>query len=618
MHWNRMTKALAAAAALAALGAGGVATAPDALAKTKTHKDEVRGFECRVEDSWEQVPPKPGSDDLHIAAEWKDPSPKYQRFSGDQPTFRVIWTVTPKGDAPAPEAAELPDWAKDLPEELQERVRLMQSGTKETLEGDVNRMLQWYDRLFGEYKPLDEHYAARKKPDIIETRDDLEVDVVEINYHKKRPKDPEPNWWMWVGRTSWETETEKIEVGFYGYVDLKFAKDFRKQFEKTVKSFKLREVEEDTEDAEMPDFVGDPNHPEEKKVQEFIRTKIIKGWKWKRTPHYLIVYDEDVDNKRIVNRVAREMEALREQVYEVIFPSDKPVEAISIIRVCESRDQYMAYGAPGGSAGYWSPYHGELVLYQDKNDKKDAIRVLYHEGFHQYIYYSVGEVSPHSWFNEGHGDFFSGHVFKGGKFKLDVFDWRTGEAREAKRRWKEGIPRFRVAKGASDEAKVGDRLTLAEWLTWRQPQYYGNNDFKWADRPDGNPAPIPGGTNYALGWSFIYFLRTTKNEEYQKILPTYFNTLKSFVTQDREAQEKALEEGLSGGTPAEPGEDGEKGEPGAPGEGGEGGEPAADAPKPSETTDVITRGQWHGESLKEATRGIDLEQLEKDWLDHSW
>jgi len=57
---------------------------------------------------------------------------------------------------------------------------------------------------------------------------------------------------------------------------------------------------------------------------------------------------------------------------------------------------------------------------------KDSLRVLYHEAFHQYIHYAVGDVAPHSWFNEGHGDYFAGHNYRGRKFKSDVFRWRTG------------------------------------------------------------------------------------------------------------------------------------------------------------------------------------------------
>jgi hypothetical protein len=356
MSWKRWW---ATGTGLALLAASAVLVTPPAYAKKKTHKDEVRGFQCRIEDSWEQVPPKPGTDDLHVAAEWKDRSPKYRRFSGDQPTFRIIWTVTPKGEtAAAEEEKPLPDWAKDLPEELQERVRQMQAGTKETLEGDVNKMLEWYDRLFGEYKPLAEHYAARKKPKIVKTADGQEVDVVEINYHKKRPKDPAPNWWMWVGRTGWEDDTEKVEIGFYGYVDVKFAKEFRKQFEATIKSFKLRETITDEEATDRFSAAVLPKDPPDvaEKIVTFLKS-LPKDWEYERTENYLVVFDEDVDSRRIVNRVTREIEALREQVYEVIFPPDRPVTAVSIVRVCDSRQQYSEYGAPGGSAGYWSPYH---------------------------------------------------------------------------------------------------------------------------------------------------------------------------------------------------------------------------------------------------------------------
>ena len=39
--------------------------------------------------------------------------------------------------------------------------------------------------------------------------------------------------------------------------------------------------------------------------------------------------------------------------------------------------------------------------------------MLYHEAFHQFIHYSAGELPPHSWYNEGHGDYF-------GSFRDDV------------------------------------------------------------------------------------------------------------------------------------------------------------------------------------------------------
>jgi hypothetical protein len=162
------------------------------------------------------------------------------------------------------------------------------------------------------------------------------------------------------------------------------------------------------------------------------------------------------------------------------------------------------------------------VFYGGGNRKDDSLRVLYHEGFHQYIYYSVGEMSPHSWFNEGNGDFFFGFNYEGGKWHRGTNSWRKDLAKKAKR-----------------EHKFPDLWT---WLHWSQAYYYGRNK-----------SGVDIGSNYALGWDFVYFLRTTKKKEYQGILDRYFTTLKGFVTRARaarEAEEKARKDGPPAPPPA--------------------------------------------------------------------
>ena len=74
----------------------------------------------------------------------------------------------------------------------------------------------------------------------------------------------------------------------------------------------------------------------------------------------------------------------------------------------------MVSGNPR-SAGYWNSRTEELVLFDAEEhergkrpDDSGTFIVLYHEAFHQYIHYSTGELPPHSWFNEGYGDYFSG------------------------------------------------------------------------------------------------------------------------------------------------------------------------------------------------------------------
>ena len=610
-------RARRAAALLAVAACALLAPTAPAHAKSVVHKDPIRGFECKIDGDLERVPPKPGDDTLHIAGEWYDPSAKYGR--GFRPHFRIIWSVKPKGEKAA--EFELPAWARNMTPQQQAYLRALSGGTEKNLDTELDRYLSRRARMYGEYVPMEERWAALKKPRKLKTRDKRPVMSFDINYGKKNPKRGEPFAWLWAAKTEWETDTQEIQLGFYGYASIGDSKDYRRTFESIVKSFRVVDVEEPAEDEPEPDpSTLSEKERAEQKIQKFIAEKIPKGWDYIRTENYLVVFDKDVDRKKIVNRVVREIEALREQVYEVMFPPDRPIYNISVVRVLETRAQYMAYGAPGGSAGYWSPSHEELVLFQNKNDKRDAIRVLYHEAFHQYIHYSVGKLAPHSWFNEGHGDFFSGHVYKGGKFHREVFSWRTGLAQTWKKKWENGEIIHR---------EDGRRLRLAEWLKWRQRQYYGGNNFT---TPTAEGRRIPQGANYALGWSFIYFLRETKNEQYQRILPVYFDTLKSFVTA---AHEKALaDSGLDGGGggPAKPGEPGEPGEPGKSGESGGGDGPVGEnpgesgddttAPKPADgrsvTSDEVSRSEWHGEALKTALRGIDMDQLEKDWLDHRW
>src|SRR5262249_15304939 len=146
-------------------------------------------------------------------------------------------------------------------------------------------------------------------------------------------------------------------------------------------------------------------------------------------------------------KIAEQLESLRAQVYEIVFPPDKPVKAVSLVRCCKDREQYLAYGGDPSSAGDWDWHGMELVFYEDKNKKDDSLRVLYHEGFHQFIHYSVGgKMDPHSWFNEGTGDYFFGFNYVGGKWVRGVNSWRRDLAKATK--------------------KAHNFPELREWLRW--------------------------------------------------------------------------------------------------------------------------------------------------------
>ncbi len=236
-----------------------------------------------------------------------------------------------------------------------------------------------------------------------------------------------------------------------------------------------------------------------------VKRDLPDGYFMLETDRYVIISNT---SQKITSEVAHQLEKIRD-LYEKIFPPEKPIEAVSKVRVFADRDDYLAYGAPPSSAGFWSPRHEELVMYDNTaSDKNDTFAVLRHEAFHQYIFYRCGELSPHSWFNEGYGDYFSGAKYRGGAFGPGKFLWRTP-----------------VLKKALQEDKV---IPLKDILRFSQAQYY---------QPDIRSIC------YAQGWSIVYFLREgrLRRKEWGDILDKYLAKL--IETRDRV---KALDYALDG------------------------------------------------------------------------
>lgn len=174
----------------------------------------------------------------------------------------------------------------------------------------------------------------------------------------------------------------------------------------------------------------------------------------------------------------------------------------SVVRVVKDQDSYFAYGGPPGSAGYWNSASQELVVYDDQKGggRRDTWATLNHEAFHQYIFYFYGMLAPHYWYNEGTGDFYGGAEYKGKKYEIKPFQWRTGT----------------IQRMLNEERYV----PLKEFVRMPRSIYYGNSPYG-TDRGD----------HYAQGWSFVYFLRTGKgrargwNPAWESILTTYLDTL---------------------------------------------------------------------------------------------
>ena len=244
------------------------------------------------------------------------------------------------------------------------------------------------------------------------------------------------------------------------------------------------------------------------------RRAMARGWKALDTENYLIVHHSK--SEELIKRIGREIEAMR-ALYMELFPPVGAMDSVSVVRVCRTMEEYFQYGGPQGTGGYWHPGNEELVFFDysytqktlDAETKKrlgrnklsndDSLLVLYHEAFHQYIHYAIGEFSPHDWFNEGYGDYFSGAVVSQNTSRVQ----RIGPSE-----W-----RIHLAK---DQCEFGqDFVPLERLLRAERAEFYH---------------PKRAGHYYAAAWSFVYFLKQSDvaqaHPKWSKLLDTYFTSVK--------------------------------------------------------------------------------------------
>lgn len=208
---------------------------------------------------------------------------------------------------------------------------------------------------------------------------------------------------------------------------------------------------------------------EARRIEE--RMRLPASWEASDTQHYLVL--THVSQEKLVLQLTRELELLRTRFVRDLPPAvpyDK--DSVSVVRVCADRQEYLSYGGPAGTSGYFSPSDGELVLFLAE-PLEETFATLYHEAFHQYVNQSTGGLAPQSWFDEGTGDYYSGTHFV------------RGVITEVRPNW----ARLRDAKAA---LAAGQWTPLADLLMLDQAAYYRR------------PAQ-----HYAQGWGLVYFLRSS-------------------------------------------------------------------------------------------------------------
>ena len=527
---------------IVALHALGFAQEPKVDSKTWFEDDSKLGFKIKVPKDWEFIPPQPGEEML------------VGRY---EPKFRVPVTIG-KG-----EEIYLGCWLvvfdrRPKPEEEEEEPEVDEDGVRRIVirfSNPYKDVVEWVTRS----NAIDGAAWHVTDEDKLKIKGVVSAKQIEFTGlwrgfswdGVKSDEVPEVKAYAAV----YELEKDlELALVFNGPGERKKWIPFRRAFEKMGKSLERVEIVSTAEllGENMP--VG--NSPRAKKKAKLLdEIRRTPGWELYETPNYLIISNND--DKEFIEDLKTRLEAIRE-IYERDYPpeaarrvANKPktgpdseneddkdekrppdeeereeevdenrsvsvvadpfeLSRTSVVRVCKDADQYYAYGGPGGSAGYWASYQEELVVYDDKavGGRADTWAVVNHEAFHQYIYYFYGQLAPHSWYNEGTGDFYAGYEYKHGRFDLEPFAWRV-----------------QTVKTMLKEERY---VPLQELVRYSQGDYYGES-----------PYGTVGGEHYAQGWSFIYFMREGRrksprwNEAWDHILDTYLETLAETADLDR-------------------------------------------------------------------------------------
>ena len=226
-------------------------------------------------------------------------------------------------------------------------------------------------------------------------------------------------------------------------------------------------------------------------------------WWTATNAQYKIMTDLDkAKGGKFITDTMRLMAAMRKS-YEFYVPAKREV-GVSTVRVFKTKAGYGEYLKEidcdmEWSIGLWSPDREELLVAAE--DREQALNIMRHEAFHQYLYYAVG--GRHAiWFNEGHACFFENVKYN----------------------------------PAKNTVKVVDECNRAQWVA-RDPERYAANIRKILAMTreefyGGDKDAIS--LNYCTAWAVTYFLEKGAYtmpafEPYRQILPKYLELVASGV-----------------------------------------------------------------------------------------
>lgn len=193
------------------------------------------------------------------------------------------------------------------------------------------------------------------------------------------------------------------------------------------------------------------------------------------TPHYEVASTISPEFTRLL---ADHMEAIYKEYTTRMGSFYKGGQGRFAVVVFETEAEYLAELGPAaaGSAGMFVPDRRLLAGWLGNRPPQALFRVLYHEGFHQFVFNCISRTCP-IWLNEGMAEYFSEATWTGKSFS-------TGEV---------SVQRLRVLREA---LRKGDYVPLLTLVTMTPDV--------WAKSVQSRSASA--GLNYVEAWSLVHFL----------------------------------------------------------------------------------------------------------------
>jgi hypothetical protein len=265
-------------------------------------------------------------------------------------------------------------------------------------------------------------------------------------------------------------------------------------------------------------FQGEASNRKQRSPQfEQTRQRVIRNlrnlsdWWYVETENYVLAANLEKRQRRLVLTMQKDIEAIR-AAYSALFPAHVEVDAVSVVRVFNTREEYEVYVGPRlkWTGGVWMPGKEELVIAPSVRGRRrtrdsDVLSVTYHEGFHQYVFYALNKYMLPAWADEGHASLFEACKMTHHNKRVEIHE---NEDR---------LATFKLL------LKDPKRIELQRLMEMTRRDFYANADG------DAEAAMTRRRENYALSWALVYFLRKAgplyRNRRYTEVCPRMVKAL---------------------------------------------------------------------------------------------